>query len=55
MPATKLYVGNLPENADKAELEQEFAKFGNIVEFDILKDYGFIVSCLVYWLNVEIF
>ncbi|BFZ07375.1 hypothetical protein BsWGS_10413 [Bradybaena similaris] len=42
MPATKLYVGNLPENADKAELEQEFTKFGNIVEFDILKDYGFI-------------
>ncbi|CAG5114747.1 unnamed protein product [Candidula unifasciata] len=42
MPATKLYVGNLPEDTDKTELEEAFKKFGSIVEFDILKDYGFV-------------
>ncbi|XP_059148236.1 RNA-binding protein 4B-like isoform X2 [Physella acuta] len=42
MVATKLYVGNLPEDADKEELEQLFRKYGNVVEFDILKDYGFV-------------
>jgi RNA recognition motif-containing protein len=42
MPATKLYVGNLPEDVDKVELEQVFQKYGSIVEFDILKDYGFV-------------
>ncbi|CAG5121744.1 unnamed protein product [Candidula unifasciata] len=39
---TKLYVGNLPSDADKDELEEEFRKFGSVVEFDILKDYGFV-------------
>uniref|UniRef100_A0A0B7AKU8 RNA-binding protein lark n=1 Tax=Arion vulgaris TaxID=1028688 RepID=A0A0B7AKU8_9EUPU len=42
MPATKLYVGNLPDDVDKAELEQVFEEYGSIVEFDILKDYGFV-------------
>ena len=41
---TKLYIGNLPEDTDKPELEDMFSKYGKIVEFDILKDYGFIVS-----------
>ncbi|BFZ11914.1 hypothetical protein BsWGS_14952 [Bradybaena similaris] len=39
---TKLYVGNLPSDADKDDLEEQFRKFGAIVEFDILKDYGFV-------------
>ncbi|KAH9509049.1 hypothetical protein Btru_048887 [Bulinus truncatus] len=42
MVATKLYIGNLPDETDKDELEQEFRKFGNVVEFDILKGYGFV-------------
>jgi len=42
MPQTKLYIGNLPENIDKSELQQLFQKYGNVVEFDILKEYGFI-------------
>lgn len=42
MPQTKLYVGNLPEDTDKDELHSLFTKYGNVVEFDILKDYGFV-------------
>lgn len=47
MPATKLYIGNLPDNVNKNELEELFKKYGSIVEFDVLKDYGFIVSHLL--------
>ncbi|XP_012941017.1 RNA-binding protein lark isoform X2 [Aplysia californica] len=42
MVGTKLYVGNLPDEVNKDELEQMFRKYGNVVEFDILKDYGFV-------------
>ncbi|CAL1526189.1 unnamed protein product [Lymnaea stagnalis] len=42
MVATKLYIGYLPDDADKDELEEMFKKFGNVVEFDILKGYGFV-------------
>jgi len=42
MVQTKLYLGNLPDTVDKDELEQLFQKYGEVVEFDILKDYGFI-------------
>jgi len=42
MPQTKLYLGNLPEDVVKEELEILFMKYGNVVEFDILKGYGFL-------------
>lgn len=42
MPTTKLYLGNLPEDASKEDLLPMFEKYGKVVEFDILKDYGFI-------------
>uniref|UniRef100_A0A0B6Y7N7 RNA-binding protein lark n=1 Tax=Arion vulgaris TaxID=1028688 RepID=A0A0B6Y7N7_9EUPU len=42
MPTTKLYIGNLPNDTDRDELEQLFLNYGTIVEFDILKDYGFV-------------
>lgn len=42
MPQTKLYLGNIPEDVIKEELEVIFSKYGNVIEFDILKDYGFM-------------
>lgn len=40
---TKLFVGNLPENPDKDELKAMFEKYGEVVEFDILREnYGFV-------------
>ena len=44
MVGTKLFIGNLPDTVNKDELEAMFNKFGKVVEFDILKDYGFVVS-----------
>lgn len=42
MPGTKLYVGNIAESHNSDELRQLFDKYGNVVEFDILKDFGFV-------------
>jgi RNA recognition motif-containing protein len=38
----KIYVGNLPASARTSELKELFEKYGNVVECDILKDFGFI-------------
>lgn len=40
----KVYVGNVPEQVRRAELRELFARFGNIDECDIVRDYAFIVS-----------
>lgn len=42
MVTTKLYIGNIPENHNATELRQTFEKYGKVVEFDILQDYGFV-------------
>ncbi|GFR88282.1 RNA-binding protein 4 [Elysia marginata] len=42
MVGTKLFIGNLPDTVDKTELKAMFEQCGNVVEFDILKDYGFV-------------
>lgn len=41
---TKIYVGNLPENADNTELQEMFEKYGEVKECDIVKNYAFVVS-----------
>ena len=42
--STKLYVGNLPETCRKLELQKLFEQYGTVVECDIVKNYGFVVS-----------
>ena len=42
--STKLYVGNLPETCRKLELQKLFENYGTVVECDIVKNYGFVVS-----------
>ncbi|KAG8193399.1 hypothetical protein JTE90_012199 [Oedothorax gibbosus] len=39
---TKIYVGNLPENADSQELQEMFEKYGEVKECDIVKNYAFV-------------
>ncbi|KAK7476253.1 hypothetical protein BaRGS_00032529, partial [Batillaria attramentaria] len=39
---TKLYIGNLPDMCRQEDLQAKFEKYGNVVEFDILKNYGFV-------------
>ncbi len=41
---TKLFVKNFPRSATSAVLQDVFDKYGNIVEFEIIKDYAFVVS-----------
>ncbi|XP_076464076.1 uncharacterized protein LOC143296158 isoform X2 [Babylonia areolata] len=38
---TKLFIGNLPDYCKRDELLTKFEKFGNVVEFDIVSNYGF--------------
>ncbi|KAL4238931.1 hypothetical protein ACF0H5_003637 [Mactra antiquata] len=39
---TKLYIGNIPETCRKTDLQQLFKQYGNVVECDIVKNYGFV-------------
>ncbi|KAK7104296.1 RNA-binding protein lark-like [Littorina saxatilis] len=39
--STKIYIGNLPDLCRKEELQKKFEKYGNIVEFDIVSNFGF--------------
>ncbi|XP_046366151.1 RNA-binding protein lark-like isoform X1 [Haliotis rufescens] len=40
--STKLYVGNLPETCRKIDLETVFAKYGTVVECDIVQNFAFV-------------
>ena len=42
--ATKLYVGNLPDEAKEKDLRDLFQAFGDVSEVAILRGYGFVVS-----------
>lgn len=50
MPATssagtfKLFIGNLADKTTAAELRPLFEKYGKVVECDVVKNYGFVVS-----------
>jgi len=41
-PTTKIFVGNLTENTRADDLRKLFAKFGTVVEADIVRNYGFV-------------
>ena len=40
----KIFIGNLTATATETKLEALFAPYGEVVECDILKKYGFVVS-----------
>lgn len=43
-PTTKIFVGNLSDNTRAPQVRALFAKFGTVVECDIVRNYGFVVS-----------
>lgn len=44
MPTTKIFVGNLSDNTKAPQVRALFAKYGTVVECDIVRNYGFVVS-----------
>ena len=46
--STKLYIGNIPETCRRLELQGLFEKYGTVVECDIVKNYGFVVSVVSF-------
>lgn len=43
-PTTKIFVGNLADNVKANQVRALFAKYGTVVECDIVRNYGFVVS-----------
>jgi RNA recognition motif-containing protein len=41
--STKLFVGGLPLGCSQSELQSLFAKYGKVIECDIVRDYAFVV------------
>lgn len=41
-PGTKVFIGNLPDDCDQDRLRSVFESVGNIAEFDIIRNYGFV-------------
>ncbi len=45
---TKLFIGNLPQTVRKADLQQVFEGFGQVVECDIVKNFAFVVRLFCF-------
>mgnify|MGYP002716472551 FL=1 len=41
-PTTKVFVGNLTDNTKAPQVRALFAKYGTVVECDIVRNYGFV-------------
>lgn len=46
-PTTKIFVGNLTDNTKAPQVRALFAKYGTVLECDIVRNYGFVVSVLI--------
>lgn len=42
----KLFIGNLADKTTANDLRPLFEKYGKVVECDVVKNYGFVVSAL---------
>lgn len=45
-PTTKIFVGNLTDNTKAPQVRALFAKYGTVLECDIVRNYGFVVSIM---------
>lgn len=45
-PTVKIFIGNLPDRSKAAEVRALFAKYGTVVECDVIRNYGFVVNIL---------
>lgn len=51
-PTTKIFVGNLSETTKANEVRELFARYGSVVECDIVRTYGFVVRVIYSKFNV---
>ncbi|KAF2803328.1 uncharacterized protein BDZ99DRAFT_367231, partial [Mytilinidion resinicola] len=42
VPSTRLYIGNLPRDVTKHDVERHFLELGEIVEIRLMNGFGFI-------------
>lgn len=40
----KIFIGNLADKTTNADIKPLFEKYGKVVECDVVKNYGFVVS-----------
>lgn len=40
----KIFIGNLADKTSNADIKPLFEKYGKVVECDVVKNYGFVVS-----------
>jgi large-conductance mechanosensitive channel len=43
----KIFIGNLADKTTTADIKPLFEKYGKVVECDVVKNYGFVVSSSV--------
>lgn len=43
----KIFIGNLADKTSNADIKPLFEKYGKVVECDVVKNYGFVVSSRV--------
>lgn len=53
-PTTKMFVGNLADGVKAAQVRALFSKYGTVVECDIVRNYGFVVSYIFIMLNAKL-
>jgi len=43
----KIFIGNLADKTSNADIKPLFEKYGKVVECDVVKNYGFVVSVVI--------
>lgn len=49
----KIFIGNLADKTSNADIKPLFEKYGKVVECDVVKNYGFVVSNRVHIPSVD--
>ena len=49
----KIFLGNLSESASADDVRPLFEAYGTVVEADVIKNYGFVVSAELRQLGAE--
>jgi len=48
----KIFIGNLSEKTTATDIRPLFEKYGKVVECDVMKNFGFVVSIFNLWFLV---
>jgi len=50
----KIFIGNLADKTSNADIKPLFEKYGKVVECDVVKNYGFVVSVISIESNTSV-